>query len=235
MAGAKDRYVQLKVEDGSTMAAYVSRPSSAGKHPSVMVFQEAFGVNAHIRDVTDRFAAIGYTAVAPELYHRTGPGYEGSYTDFEANRPHFSAITAETLEKDIRATFGFLRSEAGADRIVSIGFCMGGRVSFLANATVPVRAAASLYGGGIAPALLGKIPSLHGPMLFCWGVQDKHITPEQRTAITEGMNQAGKSYVNAEFSTAGHGFFCDARAAYDKNAAREAWSLIRTFFEANLE
>jgi len=235
VANQMDHYVQLNVEDGTTMAAYVARPSSAGRHPGIMVFQEAFGVNAHIRDVTDRFAGLGYTAVAPELYHRTGPGYEGSYTDFEANRPHIAALTPENLEKDIRTTFNFLRMEVGPDRIVSVGFCMGGRVSFLANATVPVRAAASFYGGGIAPAYLGKIPSLHGPMLFCWGVQDKHIPPDQINAIIDGMNQAGKQYINVAFSTAGHGFFCDARAAYDKNAAFEAWSLIRAFFEANLE
>lgn len=237
MAGEKDRYVQLTVQDGTTMAAYVARPSATGGRPGIMVFQEAFGVNAHIRDVTDRFASTGYVAIAPELYHRTGPGFEGSYTNFEANRPHFSAITGDNLEKDIRATFEFLRGDSGTDpnRIVSVGFCMGGRVSFIANSIVPVRAAATFYGGGIAPANLGRVPNLHGPMLFCWGGLDKHIGPDQIGAIIGAMKQAGKQYINVEFSNADHGFFCDARASFNKNAAREAWSLLQVFLAENLQ
>ncbi|MFZ0538201.1 MAG: dienelactone hydrolase family protein, partial [Candidatus Sulfotelmatobacter sp.] len=144
--------VELAVADGTRMAAYVARPKAGGAHPGLLVFQEAFGVNHHIRNVAERFAAEGYVAIAPELFHRTAPpGFEGSYTDFPAVMPHVQAVTTETAEADVRSTYDWLRSSAKANEISSVGFCMGGRVSFIANSTVALRAAVSFYGGGIAP------------------------------------------------------------------------------------
>ena len=146
--------VELAVADGTRMAAYVARPGQGGPHPGLLVFQEAFGVNHHIRGVCDRFAAEGYVAIAPELFHRTAPaGFEGSYTDFAAVAPHFQAVTTETVELDAGAAFDWLHSNAQVkpDEISSVGFCMGGRVSFIANSVLRLRAAVSFYGGGIAP------------------------------------------------------------------------------------
>src|ERR1700733_9069628 len=101
--------IELKVPQASPMAAYVARPSSGGPHPGLIVFQEAFAVNPHIRDVTDRFAAEGYVAVAPELFHRTAPrGFEGNYKDFPSVKPHYEALTNEAAEADIRATSHWL-------------------------------------------------------------------------------------------------------------------------------
>ncbi len=80
--------IELRVNDGTMMSAYVARPEAGRFHSGILVFQEAFGVNGHIRDVTDRFAREGYIAVAPELFHRTAPGFEGNYADFESARPH---------------------------------------------------------------------------------------------------------------------------------------------------
>jgi len=236
MDDAAGTFVTLKIADGTSMRAYVARPDGTGRHPGIMVFQEAFGVNGHIRDVAGRFAAEGYVAIAPELFHRTAPGFEGLYTDFEAVRPHLSALTAEGLEADILATFDFLVSDAGTDpaNIVSIGFCMGGRVSFIANSIVPVKAAASFYGGGIAPRYLVRAAQLHAPMMFFWGGLDKNIGPDQIGAVIGALRTAGKPYVNIEFSDANHGFFCDARASYNANAARQAWSLVRSFLAVHL-
>ncbi len=236
MGAQEERFVELKVKDGSVMRAFTARPKDNLRHPGIMIFQEAFGVNAHIRDVTGRFAAAGYVAVAPELYHRTAPGFEGSYTDFQTTRPHASAMTNETLEMDIRAAFDYLRSDPGTDpdRIVCIGFCLGGRASYIANSLVPVKAAVSFYGGGIAPDHLGRAARLQGPMMFFWGGLDKRIGPDQITAVTGALKTAGKSYCNIEFSDADHGFFCDARASYNPNAARQAWSLVQAFFSVYL-
>jgi len=230
-----DKYVSLRVSDGTVMSAYVARPSSPGKHPGLMLFQEAYGVNAHIRDVADRFAKAGYVTIAPELFHRTGPGFEGSYTDFDTTRPHFSALTPAGIEADIRASFEWLRSDSGTfpERIFCTGYCMGGRVSFIANSIVPVRAAASFYGGGIAPANLERVPRLNAPMLFFWGGRDKHIGPDTIAAVTGALRAAGKPFVNVEISDAEHGFFCDARAAYNRTAAVQAWGLLLTFLREN--
>ena len=228
----KDK-VELPVADGTRMAAYVARPKDGGPHPGLLVFQEAFGVNHHIRNVTERFAAEGYVAIAPELFHRTAPpGFEGSYTDFPAVMPHVRAVTTETAEADVRSAYEWLRSSAKVNEISSVGFCMGGRVSFIANSIVALRAAVSFYGGGIAPGLLDRTTKLQAPSLFIWGGMDKHIPPEQRRAVTDALSAEKKLYVNAEFSRADHGFFCDERAAYEPHSAKQAWALTLEFLRS---
>jgi len=224
--------VELAVSDGTRMAAYVARPEQRGPHSGLLVFQEAFGVNHHIRNVCERFAAEGYVAIAPELFHRTAPtGFEGSYTDFAAVTPHMKAVTAETAEADVRSAYEWLRSNADvkSDEISCVGFCLGGRVSFIANSVVPLRAAVSFYGGSIAPDLLDRAAKLQAPSLFIWGGLDKRITPEYRRAVTEALTEQKKIYVNVEFARADHGFFCDERAAYEPHSAKQAWALTLEF------
>ena len=93
MAKIATQKVTLQVADGSSMNAYVARPAEEGKFPGMIVLQEAFGVNAHIRDVTERIAREGYVAIAPELFHRSAPGFEGTYDNFPAAMPHMQAMT----------------------------------------------------------------------------------------------------------------------------------------------
>ncbi len=228
--------VSLKVADGTAMNAYVARPSDEAKHPGVLVFQEAFGVNAHIRDLTERFTREGYVSIAAELYHRTAPGFEGKYDDFQSVMPHMKAMTEKGLLEDIRAAYDWLKnnSHVTPDKIASVGFCLGGRVSFLACATLPLQASISFYGGNIAPALLPKIADLHAPIMFFWGGLDKHIGVEQIRAIVDECKRLGKTYVNVEFSNADHGFFCDVRPSYNPAAASLAWNLTTTYLLLHL-
>jgi carboxymethylenebutenolidase len=223
--------VTLQVADGTTMNACVAAPARRGKLPGLLVFQEAFGVNPHIRDVTRRFAKAGYVVIAPELFHRTGPGFEADYTNFQACMPHMQALTTDGLTQDAQAAFDWLRKDplVWANRIAGVGFCMGGRVSFLANTVLPLRAAISFYGGGISPDLLPRAPQIHAPMLFFWGGLDSHITQDQIRAVIDAMRQAKKPFVNVEFSDGDHGFFCDARASYKETAAKQAWGLSLSF------
>jgi carboxymethylenebutenolidase len=148
--------------------------------------------------------------------------------------PHYQAVTNEAAEADIRSTYEWLHSSSlvQADRISCVGFCMGGRIAFLANAVVPMRAAVSFYGGGIAQNLLDRVPKLHGPALLIWGSLDKNITPEHRKAVTQALSAQRKTYVNLEFSNADHGFFCDERPAYEPNAARQSWALTLEFLRS---
>ena len=222
-------FVSLSVSDGSMMRAYVSQPSSSPVG-GLLLFQEAYGVNAYIRSVADRFAAEGYLVVAPELFHRTaGDGFEAAYTDFETVRPHFSALSEPGLEADARAAFDWLKT-AGVENVSSLGFCMGGRVSFIANSILPLKCAISFYGGGI-DALVSRIPSLHAPMLFFWGGEDMHITRESRQVVREALEAAQASYVETTFADAGHGFFCDARASFHQRSAELAWPLVLEFLK----
>lgn len=226
--------VELAVSDGTRMNAYVARPQPGDKHAGLLLFQEAFGVNHHIRSVGDRFAREGFVVIAPELFHRTAPGMEAGYTDFEAVKPHVQAVTSEGAERDIQSAYDWLKSSphVNSDSISSIGFCLGGRVSFIANSSVALRAAVSFYGGGIAPGLLDRTAKLQAPMLLVWGGQDKHIPPEQRRSVTEALAAQNKIYVNAEFSRADHGFFCDERASYEPHSARQAWALALEFLRS---
>ena len=232
-------YMELRVSDGTLMRAYVARPAKSGRSVGLIVGQEAFGVNAHIRDVAERFAREGYIAIAPELFHRTVSGFEGRYDDFQVVIPHMRAMTDAGNEADLRAAYEWLTANHGARLpVAAVGFCMGGRAAFLAALTLPLKCAASFYGGGIAPSptnpgLIGRVKELRAPMLFCWGGLDKHITPEHSRAVADGMRAAGKSFVNVEFSDADHGFFCDARATYSPVAAAEAWPLTLAFLAAH--
>ncbi len=224
--------VELSVSDGTRMSAYVARPGDRDARSGIIVLQEAFGVNSHIRNVADRFAREGYLAVAPELFHRTAPGFEGDYNNFPSVAPHMKAMTVPGAEADLRAAYEWLLSQKLAkQKIFSVGFCMGGRMSYLANSILPLEKAGSFYGGGIAPDFLDRAPNLHGRMLFFWGGLDKHITAEKRRAVADALTAAGKPFVHAEFSNADHGFFCDERSAYHPQAAKEAWTLMQEFLK----
>lgn len=226
----------MKVNDGTSMQVYTSMPDGNGKYPAVIVFQEAFGVNGHIRSVADRIAKEGYIVIAPELFHRTAPaGFEGSYTDFNALMPHFQGITFEGLAADAKACYEWLQQQPNVitSKIGCIGFCLGGRVSFVANATLPLSAAISYYGGSTAP-LADKAKDLHGPHLFFWGGLDKHITQEQIDTVINAVKAANKPYTNVVISYADHAFNCDERPNYNKQAASEAWAMSLAFLKNNL-
>lgn len=226
-------WVQLNVEDGTEMRAFRAVPKTATGR-GLMLFQEAFGVNHHIRALTERFGDAGYYTIAPELFHRTAPGFEGDYEDFGAVQAHYKALTPQGLEHDARAAYQFLRSSGFEPaQIAAVGFCLGGRVAALANVSLKLAAAASFYGGDLL-SLRPRFGSMGAPQLLVWGDQDTHIPPGQRTEVVNGLREAGKTFVDVTFSDAGHGFFCDERKSYHAASARPAWSLLLTFLEEGM-
>ena len=222
-------WVDLEASDGTSLKAYVARPGEAAKR-GLLLFQEAFGVNAHIRDTADRFAAQGFLTIAPEIFHRTAPGFDCAYTDFAKAMPHLEAITETGLDADARAAHGWLEQEGVGSNTASVGYCLGGRVSFVANSGLQLKAAVSFYGGRI-PTIIHRAPNLSGPMLFFWGGRDHHIPEEQRRAVIDGVRQANRTFVDVVFSNADHGFFCDARASFHAPSAAQAWSLTLAFLD----
>ena len=224
-------WIDLTVDDGTMMRAWAARPEDQSPSRGLLVFQEAFGVNAHIRDVAERFARAGFLAISSELFHRTAPGFDCRYDEFPSALAQLQQITVDGLDADVRAAFGWLDREGVAGNTAAVGYCFGGRVSFVANSAIPLKAAVSYYGGHIPP-LLGRASRLSGPMLFVWGGLDHHIPEEQRDAVVKGVGAAGKTFVNAVFSNADHGFFCDARPSYQAAAASQAWSLTQAFLSA---
>ena len=227
----------LAAADGTQLHAYVARPQASGPAPGIILLQEAFGVNGHIRNVADRLAAAGYVVVAPELFHRTAePGLEIPYAEFATQAmPHYGAITPEGLQQDSQAAYDWLLTQPNVqkDKIGAIGFCLGGQVAFVANAALPLQAAVSYYGGGLHTRT-DMAKDLHAPHLFFWGGLDQHISKENITTIIDAVDAAGKPYINTVISYADHGFNCDERPSYNKDAAAEAWALTMAFFQEKL-
>ncbi|HLH32741.1 MAG TPA: dienelactone hydrolase family protein, partial [Terriglobia bacterium] len=162
------------------------------------------------------------------------PKWECSYTDFPSARGHMMATQEPTIEADVKATYNWLKTNTQAgDKIACVGYCMGGRVSFLANSAVSLKAAISYYGGNM-PSLLHRTSKLSAPMVLFWGERDQHITAEHRNQVMASMREAKKEYIEVEFSNADHGFFCDARQSYDSNAAKLSWDIVQSFLNARL-
>ena len=231
-------YVQLSPKDGTSMQAYTAipaqgnGPTDSGASCGVIVIQEAFGVNHYIRGIADRFAKEGYLSIAPELFHRTAPpGFETPYTAMD--RSHMGALTDEGIAADLAAAYEWLVRQK-AEKIAAVGFCMGGRAAFLADATLPLAAAVSFYGGGIAQTLLPRAKDLRAPILLLWGGFDKHISATDRRAVLDALDAAGKPYAHVLWSDADHGFFCDERASFSPSASAQALPLTLAFLRTHL-
>lgn len=227
--------VEIPVADGTTMSGYLCRPERTDPVAAILLLQEIFGVNAHIRSVAERFARQGYVVLAPDLFHRIQPDYQAGYDDIGASIQLAMRYGAADSEADLRAAYSFLSTVQGvrADRIASLGFCMGGRLSFVANGVAPLRCAVSFY-GSIAPDKLSYASTQSGPLLLIWSGKDPFIPQESARSTVDTLKKLGKPYVNVEFSEQNHGFFCDARSDYDADAATQAWALVTAFLQTHL-
>jgi carboxymethylenebutenolidase len=209
---------------------------------AIVVIQEAFGVNEHIQDVTRRFATAGYHAVAPDMFHRTGGGTV-EYGDFGAVIPHFVGIGSDdAILADVDATLDYLRGLDFADgRIGIVGFCFGGRVSFLAATRRSLGAAVGFYGGGIVtarfpqfPALVDGAAGMDTPWLGLFGDLDQGIPVDDVETLRTALADAPVPAEVVRYADADHGFHCDAREAYNAAAATDAWSRTIEWFGHHL-
>jgi len=226
-------FITLSVSNAPAMQAFVTRPAGTGPFPAVIVFQEAFGVNHYIQDICQRISNEGYIAIAPEMYHRTAPpGFTADYTDFPSIAPHMQALSTESIIEDTQAAFDWLltQHDVEKDKIGSIGFCMGGRMAFIANSGFELAASVSFY-GGYMHTVADRAATLHGPQLLFWGGKDTHILPEHIKTVTDAIKKADKEYINVEISYADHGYFCNERSAYHAQAAKESWGMVKEFFK----
>jgi carboxymethylenebutenolidase len=226
----------IQLSDGTAMDLYVAFPEDGDKHPAVLVIQEAFGVNQHIRNVSERLCAAGYAVVSPDLFHRTARLFEGSYDNFAGVAPHFQAVSIEGLTVDLKGSYKWLQEQEFVipGKIGCIGFCLGGRVAFVANAALPIQAGISYYGGGMEQ-LTDMAPQIHSDHLFFWGGKDAHIPSEKADVIVNAVKSAGKNYTSITISYADHGFNCDERASYNPLASKEAWAHSLAFFDNRLK
>ena len=218
-------WIELTADDGHRFAAWVAEPSRTPRG-AVVVAQEIFGVNGHIRAVTESFAAEGYLAIAPALFDRARRGFETGYTpeDIATARQVMQGLTIDDAIRDVAAT---VAHAARAGRVGITGFCWGGTVSWVAAARVPGLACAVPWYGGGMPGYIGEAP--HCPVMMHFGEHDTMPSAEQARAIAAAHPSA-----IAHFYDAGHGFNCDQRASYDAAAAALARSRTLEFFARHL-
>jgi carboxymethylenebutenolidase len=207
---------------------------------AVVVVQEAFGVNDHIKDVAERFAADGYEAVVPHLFHRSGDPVI-PYDDVETAKRYIGELTEEGIREDMDLAYSHLSDHGYVDaRIAVVGFCMGGTVALIEAVQRPLGAAVTFYGGGIAegrfgvPATKDIAPQLKTPWLGLYGDQDKGIPVEQVEQLREAAARSSVDTEIVRYPDAGHGFHCDARASYHEPSARDAWSRTLGWLDAHL-
>ena len=219
------------------MALFEAAPSGPARG-AVLVIQEAFGVNAHIEDVTRRFANEGYHAVAPHLFHRAGGG-TASYDDFAQVFPLFEGLSDDGILIDIDVVLDHLHGAGFADGDVGVvGFCIGGRWSFLAALERALGASIGFYGGGIVtqrfpqfPSLIERSGELQTPWLGLFGDRDESIPAEDVEALRAALAGAPVEAEVVRYPDAEHGFHCDARPSYHESSARDAWARTLAWFE----
>jgi carboxymethylenebutenolidase len=233
------RTLELATADGA-MEVYEVSPDGDARG-AVVVIQEAFGVNEHIQDVTRRFAQVGYQAVAPHLFHRAGGG-TAPYDDFAKVIPLYEHLDDEGILVDLGATLAHLHESGWDDAQIGIvGFCFGGRVTFLAAVRRALGAAVGFYGGGIVtqrfpqfPTLVNETATLRTPWLGLFGDEDQSIPVDDVEQLRNALQAATVDTEIVRYAEAGHGFHCDVRDAYHEAAAKDAWTRTLDWFDRHL-
>lgn len=220
-------HVTLRASDGHELDAYVARPAGTPV-AALVVVQEAFGVNSHIRSVADGFAQDGFLAVAPALFDRQQRGAEFGYTGEDAQKGLTLARSGnpENWVKDVGAAIDYARQQTGK-KVGVIGYCMGGTAAWLAATRLHPDAAVGYYGGGIAGF---ADEELHAPVMLHFGKQDQHIPKQQ----IDSKVAAAHPEVPIYWYDAGHGFNTSDRASYNPEAARLARERSLEFLKKHL-
>jgi carboxymethylenebutenolidase len=207
------------------MRCHVSLPAAKRPHPGVVVCMHAPGVDAFIQGVDERLAESGFAVVAPDLYHRQGPIGPNPLE-------HMGRLRDDEIVRDLETALAHLRGLGGADpsRCAVVGFCMGGRLSYLfASHDAALRAAVVFYGGNImvpwgdSPTPFERSASIECPVLGLFGNEDQNPSPDDVAKIEAELTRLGKPHEFHGYAGAGHAFLNQARPSYHEEAATDAW------------
>ncbi len=217
--------LQLTASDGHTFNAYYSTPEKA--IASVVIIQEIFGINHHIRSVANDFASEGFFAIAPALFDRAERDVELPYNDEGKQRGRALAqkIGMEAPLLDIAAAIDYAAKQSAPTAVGVVGYCWGGTLAWLCATRLNPIAAVGYYAGGVGK-FASETPKC--PVMFHFGLRDPHIGADQRDAVAQHPEVAVYTY------DAGHGFNCSERADYNADAASLARSRTLEFFRSKL-
>jgi len=232
--------VQLDTPDGQ-MEAFEARPKDSGSYPGIVVLMEAFGLNDHIKKVTERIAQEGYVAIAPDLYHRE-PERLVPYSELPKAIAIMNRLQDPKVMDDVGAAIAHLKAQGNVKpgAIGVTGFCMGGRFTYLAAAhhNKDVKAAVCFYGGGIPmgnPSPLSRTGEISCPMYLFFGGKDPLIPMDHVGQINTELTSKKVNFSMKVYPEATHGFFCDERPSYNEPAAKDAWEKFKSFFAQHLK
>lgn len=237
--------VSIQGSGGEGIEAYCARPLGAGPFAGVVVIHHAPGWDEWCKEATRKFAHHGYAAINPNLYFRAGPG---SPDDVAARVRAAGGVSDDQVMGDVQGAISFLRAQPYANgKIGVIGFCSGGRHTYLAACRLPdIDAAVDCWGGGVIvddPSQLNQLrpvapidlsENLNCPLLGIFGNDDRSPTPEQVNRTEEVLKRLGKTYEFHRYDGAGHGFFAVDRAGYRPEQAVDGWQKVFAFFEKYL-
>ena len=220
--------IKITAEDNHQFDAYFAESSGKPK-AAVIVIQEIFGVNSHIRSVAYDYAKQGYHAIAPALFDRAQSNVELSYNSDDMKRGMGMAgqIGMDAMMKDVAASIQYARQQWPSLKVGIVGFCLGGSLAWLAAIRLNPNAAVGYYGGSIAKS---ASESPRCPVMLHFGARDAHIGPDQVATIRAAHPEI-PVYV---YEAAGHGFNCDQRKDYEPESARLARDRTLEFFSKNL-
>jgi carboxymethylenebutenolidase len=220
------KMIELSAADGHKLAAYRAEPSGKPR-AGLVVIQEIFGVNSHIKSVTDGFAADGYLAIAPAMFDRVQRNYDTGYSpdEIQAGLKVMQGLDWDNTLKDVTTA---IQAAKGAGKVGIVGYCWGGTVAWVAAGRLSgLSASVPYYGGGI-PNFIGEQPKI--PVMFQFGEQDQSPTLEQAKKVAAAHPQAIAHY----YPGAGHGFNCDHRPSYNAAASKQARERTLEFFRKHL-
>lgn len=232
--------LQLNTADGK-METFEARPKEGGAHPAVIVLMEAFGLNGHIKNVTERIAKEGYVAIAPDLYHRE-PERIVPYSELQKAVGIMNRLQDDKMMSDVGAVIAHLKAQnyVKAGSIGVTGFCMGGRFTYLAAAhhNKDVKAAVAFYPGGVPmgkPSPLSRTGEINCPIYLFFGGKDPLIPADHVAQINKALTDHHKTFMMKLYPDATHGFFCDERQSYNPDASKDAWEKTKSFFAQHLK
>ena len=232
--------LQLNTPDGR-MDTYEARPKEGGAHPAVIVLMEAFGLNGHIKSVTERIAREGYVAIAPDLYHRE-PERIVPYAELQKAVGIMNRLQDPKIMADVGAVIAHLKAQnyVKASAFGVTGFCMGGRFTYLSAAhhNKDIKAAVCFYGGGIPmgnPSPLSRTGEINCPIHLFFGGKDPMIPQDHVAQVDKALTDNKKTFTMNVYPDAGHGFFCDERGSYHADSAKDAWEKFKSFFAQHLK
>ncbi|WP_136066657.1 dienelactone hydrolase family protein [Modicisalibacter radicis] len=225
------QWIDIASHDGQTFKGYLALPP-AGKGPGIVLIQEIFGVNRHIRSVAEQYALDGYVVLAPDVFWRQEPGIELTYEGDDMDKAFklVGEIDFTVAVKDLASTTQALRQRPECEgEVASLGYCMGGILAYLAGIESGVDKAVCFYPGGIAKHL-DKADALEVPTQFHFAGNDGHITDEHIDQVRDTFARRDDVEIHV-YDGADHGFNCWARGAYHRHAAALSHGHALTFLE----